>query len=185
MADRECSRGWILSPSKTDGEYVPFFVLVRDKDIIWDEDHLPEKLRNLTEAGTDVILDIPMYQWRCKIGNWDVTLNQDGTYRATQYMNVQDNGSFIDSNTILLHLNLPFETNNDSKLFVNTLSCATVTDIKTAHTNMVKPTDDYFQSLDIELLNYMTVFYSDFETNSYYRNQFMVVTVEGSVHFAE
>ena len=38
MINRECLKGWILAPSPTDGENVPFFVYVRDKDIIWDAD---------------------------------------------------------------------------------------------------------------------------------------------------
>ena len=77
MADRKCPKGWILTPSETDGEYVPFFVNVRDKDIHWDENNLDQTLKNIVESSKsdDIQLQYPMYQFK-----WLESGNSSGRY---------------------------------------------------------------------------------------------------------
>ena len=45
-----CNKGFILTPSPSDNDVmVPYFIQVRDKDIIWSEDDFPSVLYNIAK----------------------------------------------------------------------------------------------------------------------------------------
>lgn len=134
MAEHICRKGWIMAPSPEDGDYVPFFVQVRDKDIVWDEETLPKALNDLSLLGTERQLFYPVYQWKFKINGWVVTLNQDATYTATRKINVAEEfASLSDGVDLYTNLNLPFITYIDDNFSVQATKMSNEKDVMDAN----------------------------------------------------
>ena len=134
MAEHICRKGWIMAPSPEDGEHVPFFVQVRDKDIVWDEETLPKLLNDLSLLGSEREIFYPVYQWKIKINGWVVTLNQDATYTAIKKVKVTDNfTSLSDGVDLYANLILPFETYNDDNFSVQATKMSNDNDVISAN----------------------------------------------------
>ena len=134
MAEHICRKGWIMAPSPEDGEHVPFFVQVRDKDIVWDEETLPKLLNDLSLLGSEREIFYPVYQWKIKINGWVVTLNQDATYIATKRINVSEEfTSLVDGIDLYANLNLPFNTYIDDNFSVQTTKMSNDSDVINAN----------------------------------------------------
>ncbi len=66
MADKVCSSGWILSHDPVHGNYVPFFVKVRDKEVVWDpvDNMSVSDLSRLTaSAESNITYNYPAFEW--------------------------------------------------------------------------------------------------------------------------
>ena len=164
MANRECLKGWIISPSPTDGVNVPFFVYVRDKDIQWDESNLPENLNKLSLKGTDRKVFYPNYQWKYKFNNWIINLYQDGSYEAIKKISVTDF----------------FTYNTESKLTGTIISSD---DDITGSTISVAPvSDNIIDNIDVVLRNVTYHYRENFKTNGDYNNSYVNVSVTGKIN---
>ena len=108
MKNRECLKGWMVAPSPTDGEYVPFFIYVRDKDIIWDPETITNNFSNyLKEKADNVELHYPMNEWKFQMEGWTVVVHQDGSYHGYKKINIQDVSEYVSHNTIKSDIVLP------------------------------------------------------------------------------
>jgi hypothetical protein len=180
---RECQVGWMVAPSPTDGEYVPFFVKVRDKDIIWDENTITRNFASyLSKYASDVTLHYPMNEWKCTIDGWVVTVYQDGTYHARKKVNIQKNArSITDFRKIYLPVKLPLTTFNDDKLGVSITSAVTANDLLTSFTNFRLSDDKKIDNIEVELTAMGNSYYDDFFNNVIYANQYLFIIVEGTI----
>lgn len=183
---RRCGKGWLVTPSKTDGEYVPFFMYVRDKDIIWDETNLPELLRKTAAKGENMSLNYPMYQWNFDVDSWSVKLHQDGSYEATKKIDINKNCEMFDSSQIDVSISLPFKTMNDDEFNIQITKNCHGTDMLHATVNM-NPLENEESNdvISVSLLANGFYFNTDLETNEQYNDQFLFVRVTGFIHFEE
>lgn len=183
---RRCGKGWLVAPSKTDGEYVPFFMYVRDKDIIWDEENLPELLKKAAREGENSSLQYPMYQWTFDVDSWSVKLHQDGSYEATKKIDIHKYGKFMAYARIDVDFSLPFKTMNDDEFNVQITKNCHGTDMIHAVVN-INPfeSEESNDQMSVSLLADGFYFNKDFDTNIQYDNQYLFVRVAGFIHFEE
>lgn len=181
--DRVCLTGWLLSPSPTDGTNVPFFVNVRDKDIVWDERNLPISLKELSDLGENKKIFYTGSYWKYDYNDWSIELKVDGTYRAKKKINIGESFDDISSNstTINSNLRLPFNTINDNDFSVSITNISDDTRIKSSINGIKNITTDAFDSIDVYLNNNQYLFSANFKSNSLYTDSFLFINVEGKV----
>lgn len=187
MANRECPKGFILVPSESDGEYVPFFMQVRDKDIIWDEGSIPNNISNIAKKDCEESeLIYPMYAYSAYEDGWSVMLYPNKYYEATKTFNLQKSCRFISQNIMEVIIKLPFPTINEANQPIN-LQIQKVT-TKNLDTTFLTATNTlcYPENVSIESCSCMlyataSPWASDYTTNSKYNNQRITVSVKGFI----
>lgn len=132
--DRICRKGFILAPSPTDGELVPFFVQVREKDIIWNESDPPkiisyDYLTSLEKSYTRMD-----ECWSFKSDDWDINYHSSGNIEMSTRVNIRNKFAFINQNMLQCWLGLEFPILDDSNL---TLGTTIVTDSNTIRSSTV------------------------------------------------
>lgn len=109
-----CKKGFILTPSPSDEEVmVPFFVQVRDKDIIWSENDFPKEIYNIAMSGYDPSNVTPVKALKFIQDGWNITFNQDFTYVAYKKISICGSGRFEINkkrDTLIGNLDLPFKS---------------------------------------------------------------------------
>lgn len=185
MKNRECLKGWMVAPSPTDGEYVPFFIYVRDKDIVWDPETLTNNFSDYLKRKADnVELHYPMNEWKFQINDWTVVVHQDGTYHGYKKVNIQDVSDYINHNTIKSDINLPLPTINDAYFNINTQLNVKTPELSMSIQNVIMLEDKTFNKIEIESRTVGGVLFSeDFKASGLYKNEFMFITVDGNIDF--
>lgn len=175
---RKCGKGWLITPSETDGEYVPFFLQVRDKDIIWDVRNLNEDFRNLLrDTYNDLVINYPYYNANFVRNNWVGHFNEDLRYSATKTLNVRNNGVLSEDNkTITFSVELPFVTSNDDFNVQLTKNVDTL-DIMQSILYKKASNDEGITTIEIELYNMISVF----GPLSNYNNDEIYIQVSGRI----
>lgn len=183
MAKRECLTGWILAPSPTDGVNVPFFVHVRDKDIVWDEKHLPQELKHISEIGEMRHVNFTGANWKFSYRGWRIQLNTDGTYSAKKKINVGETFDDITSNSssITATLKLPFVTLNDDEFSISLTNVSDDMRIKSATNGIKEIRDEAFEYIQIYLNNTQYLFSSNFKLSNLYTDSYMYIKIEGNM----
>ena len=180
--ERECLKGWVLAPSPTDGQNVPFFIYVRDKDIIYDARNVSNQLNNLYLKGENGDILYPVTDWKFDMNGWRVSLTQDGVYEAKRKIDVSEVFTFKDFPSISLlgyTAQLPFETKDDDEFHVQlTLSTNIASFASSSLTFQVNENKDIIDSINIDLVN---TFYG-FEDVKRYKGSYVYVTVSGKVN---
>ena len=181
MADKVCSSGWILTHDPVHGNYVPFFVKVRDKDIVWDPDNMPKDLSRLTAAAeSNITYNYPAFEWIYKKSGWRINLRSDYTYEATKDIPIKGNSTLVNVNELKVKIDLPIKTKNTDTLFVDVMKKCTNRVIIGATTNLIVGTTDVLTEVHISL-NSTGGFSSNFATSPDYDNQFLQVKVRGDI----
>ena len=204
MANKACKKGFILTMNE-EGDYLPFFLKVRDKDIIWDPSNLPSNLRTAAEAGDETIMSYPLTKWVYKTDTWNVSLFSDGTYEATSVLAIADftfpsstSGSSSEDkvqNKITKEITLPFTTDIESLngFFVG-LTIQSDNDIISASTVGYRPfanassssiygeTTYYGNKLTVYLYNGVTPFNDVNKWSTSFNNDKIKVFVRGRIH---
>lgn len=111
--NRKCLKGWILTPSPTDGESVPFFVQVRSKDIHWDPANLPSTYLNIYNASDTKKHTIRTDVWTFTRNNWNIELYNDLGVRANYKLNIKSM-TRQSANKLSAHVTLPLNINTNT-----------------------------------------------------------------------
>lgn len=181
MADRECRRGWILAPSPTDGKDVPFFVYVRDKEIVWDINNISKELNELSLLGSNREVFYPTCQWKFRINDWIVTLNQDATYTATRKLSLPQVLSYINESTLSGNTTLPFETMNDEYFNIQCTLMSIDNDITSSTISVIPESEEVIRRVGLTLRNTAVIFSDEFVTSGEYSNSYICITTTGKV----
>ena len=186
MINRECLKGWILAPSPTDGENVPFFVYVRDKDIIWDENNLPKKINEISNLGENRELFHPATYWKFDYNGWKIVLNQDGSYKAKKKINIGRLFDKVENNyaKITADLDLPFETLNNNEFSIHFTQSSDKSSICSANAGITPITDDIkaFNVIQIYLFASPYYFSSIFKETKEYDDSYLYISIEGDIN---
>jgi hypothetical protein len=182
--DRKCLKGWILAPSPTDGTNVPFFVQVRDKDIVWDEKTLPEELKALVDAGEDKEINYTGAYWSFKKNGWNVKLNVDGSYSATRRLVIGNTFQPIYETSACIEkpLTLPFDTVNDGTFHFSLSVASDNISMKSATSGIYKIDGNTFDNIQIYLQNNQYPFQARFSSANIYSDSYLYIKVEGKVN---
>lgn len=183
MADRECLKGWILAPSPTDGENVPFFVKVRDKDIVWDIDNFPEELKDLLTQGEDNFVVVPSSYWKLKVKGWNVELHADGSYVAKKKINIGENfiSNEIASSFIYYNLELPFDTLVDDELFITNTIKTDMPNIGQSFVVHKEIEDESFTNINLNIINATYNFPTNFRETHIFDKSYVYIKIEGNI----
>lgn len=177
-----CRVGFIMSQDPADNSYVPFFIKVREKDIIYDGSSLPDFLLDLSKLGKDIELERPTAKICFTVDDWRVTASSDSSYEATKRLSIT-NGKFTvneeDDTEMVSNVILPFITKNDGSFHVQCTITAAIDDVALANIN-VEISDEYeIDRFKIKLRNLIYHFDRNFEKVSGYINSSIYVTVAG------
>lgn len=177
---RECLKGWILAPSPTDGQNVPFFVYVRDKDIKYDARNVSNQLNNLYLKGENGDILYPVTDWKFDMNGWRISLTQDGVYEAKRKVDISEVFKITTSNAIMESpLYLPLETKNDDEFHSQlTLSTDKTSLAASSLTFQIIDNKGIIDRLNLAIIN---TFYG-FEDVKTYKNSYVYVTVTGKVN---
>lgn len=182
--DRECLTGWILSPSPTDGTNVPFFVKVRDKDIVWDENNLPQELKTLVDnSDGDKEIQYTGAYWSFKSNGWFIKLNVDGSYSATRRLVIGNTFQHTSGVSACIEkpLTLPFDTVNDGSFHFSLSNASDNISVKSATSGIYKIEGKTFDSIRIYLQNNQYPFQLTSGQNPY-QDSYIYIKVEGKVN---
>ena len=182
MAERECLKGWIMAPSPTDGKDVPFFVYVREKDIVWDSDEKAIEMEKVASNGSNVQTCYPSRQIKFEKDKWVITLNQDLSYTATRKVSIYREFNTEDTNSIRGIVNLPLDTLNDNNFTVQCTKMSDVMEVITSNISVLPETDSIVSNIEITIDNNSDDVFVDFDTNERFSNSFICVTVTGKVN---
>lgn len=185
MANHKCQKGWILTPSPTDGEYVPFFVQVREQDVVYDEDNLPDELKNIYNSGNNKKFLTNNKYWKFDYKNWNIKLKSDGSYEATKKISIgEEFETPVTSNINILSVNLelPFETKNDNEFTVQFTISSTNIRIGTSVSSISIIEDDEFDTLQCYLQNAVYSYNSDFKVTHVYDDSCLYIKISGNIN---
>ena len=183
MSDRECLKGWILAPSPTDGENVPFFVKVRDKDIVWGTTNVPEELKELLARGEDNFVVVPSSYWKLKVKGWNVELHADGSYVAKKKINIGENfvSNEITSGMLYHNLELPFETIVDDELFITNTIKTNMPNVGQSFVIHGEIEEESFNKMNLYLVNATYNFPTNFKETHIFDKSYVYIKIEGKV----
>lgn len=185
--DRECLKGWLLAPSPTDKEYVPYFIYVRDKDIIWDEKNLPEDLKRLSDlAESKEIIFVNSY-WNFSYKDWRIKLYTDGRYEAKKRISIGEKFDNITEShsQIKGSIDLPFSTLYDDEFMITITTSSSDTTIKTALSGFYQINDEIIDKVTLYLENPVYIFSSNFKSSHKYDDSYLFIKIEGNVEFED
>lgn len=181
-----CNKGFLLTPSPSDEDVmVPFFVQVRDKDIIWSEDDFPKEIYNIAMGGDNPSTVTPVKALKFIQDGWNITFNQDYTYTAYKQISIGGSGNF-EINDQLDCLNgkiyLPFKSKAGGQnisiictldAFDNIMASSVLTTSTHATTNIIN-------SFSLYITNMNGVLYpKKFEFNESINKSYVNVMVHG------
>lgn len=184
MSNYECQKGWILAPSLNGGDYVPFFINVRDKDIVWDDDNLSPELKRLANLGTDKKIIFTDSKWIFEYKNWMIELFNTGKYNAKRKINISEefDDSTMTSTEIKAIIDLPFETVNDENFTAFITKSSSNIRIKSSMSGINNITDDIFTNIEVFLFNQQYNFPTDFKQTNVFDDSYLFINIEGNVN---
>lgn len=91
MADYNCPVGMLVTQDEY-GDYVPFLMQVRDKEIIWDMDMFSEETFNaINNMNADVVAaKYPLPSYTLIKNGWIISVEYDGTIEARKEIKFND-----------------------------------------------------------------------------------------------
>lgn len=91
MADFDCPVGMFITQDES-GDYVPFLLQVRDKEIIWDMDKFSiETVNAINNMKPDVVsINYPLPSYRILKDGWNIVAHYDGTIEAQKEIKFND-----------------------------------------------------------------------------------------------
>ena len=173
----KCKKGWFIASSNEQGEYVPFFTIVRDKDVIWDVRTINEAFPLIMTSVDDAKLNYPNATITVTVDNWHVTINEDCTFTARGKFSIGESSVISDNNReIKMNIELPFTTKNDDNLNIQVTKASTKTDIICSREYVVPAYNgETLENISVNLYNTIGTF-----TNlALYRDQYVYVQVSG------
>lgn len=177
---RVCNKGFIVMPSETDGKNVPFFITVRDKDIIWDEKTLGElELVNISKLGENRSVQYPMARWTFEKDGWDIDLYSNGQINMRKKVAIVNNSTvLISSSEISSNISLPIKIKAD-KTNIQITNSGTDNSIKTGIVNAT--TDIGREMIDDVNISIVNTFFQ-FDTNlRTYNEDYLYVSITSYV----
>lgn len=188
----KCKKGWIITSDK-DGNYTPFFVNVRSKDIVWDQSSITSVLRKFYGKDNFDIVEmrtfLPGVTENFKINGWDINVNL-GT-RLIQFkkeISIAESFDFVKSNDLSeIHyfLTLPVPIISDADFLVShtingknkqvNLSMINVETVETDQSSLTRMA----YHIDIKLTNLFYLFHDNFKNMTEYKESFIYLDITG------
>lgn len=124
MGSYECKKGWVVVPVPDENDndvMMPFFVQVRDSDVHWNENNIPEKIRGLVSTyGTNVSYCNPAPIVSCDVGAWKMQSFENGMVELRSTLPLSsfewDNA---DTRNTKIGVNLPFPVHVNDNLSIS------------------------------------------------------------------
>ena len=98
MKEFNCPIGMLITQDES-GDYVPFLVKVRDKEIIWDMDkYTDETVNAINNIGADIVtINDPLPSYRVLKDGWIIMSYYDGTIEAHKEIKFNDSSVVFNS----------------------------------------------------------------------------------------
>lgn len=110
----ECSKGMILEKQK-DGSYLPFFVVVREEELIWSDDVLNTDLIPLLPEDGKYEIIHPGSTYRFTNDGWFLNIHSDTTCDISKSIPIQEYFDFIETDMELsAKIKLPIAFKKDN-----------------------------------------------------------------------
>jgi hypothetical protein len=129
----ECKRGWLINMND-DGSYLPFFVKVREEDLVWkndlNSDIFKTIISDMKTYGFEFTSDLqtPSPELHITCGNWHYYVKGDYSFRA-RYVSTPDKSDYIAEYTTFdnvkkltgayMNITIPFPVSDDVMLIGN------------------------------------------------------------------
>ena len=193
--DRECPKGWILVPSPTDGEYVPYFIQVRNNDFVWDENfefpgYTLDYIKYNSSSNIKKNFGDSVVSYDIKSGyhgNWHARVHKDKYCELTQKLSIGKEGKNLNvlPNKISMMLNIPISIKFDNSFNISFTTDSTSTSIRTGNISFVSgyDSDEYINDGGIQITNYMFPFDANYETNHVYDLDYIYIKITGYGNF--
>lgn len=193
METRECNKGFLLSMDSENGGYIPFFIQVRDKDIIWDDARLPQDLVNIVYQGENVEFHNILHCWRFTYNDWFITLYSDSRYEAISSFNIREySGDIVEPvNKLIYKIDLPFTSKIGLDTGFNISLCieASSSIITTSNVGIVPNTYSVngtksttsTDNISIYIANSIIPFSNDIKTNKEFINDKVNIKITGFI----
>ena len=185
----KCKKGWVVASDK-DGNYTPFFVYTRSKDIVWDQSAMASVLRRFYGKDNFDIIEMRTYlpgvTESFRVDDWDATVNL-GTkiIELKQRVCVAEKFEFAkegDLTDLLYKVKLPVPIIGDSDFSISYTLSGENNQVSTATVNVF---NDYniltrmSENLDIHMKNLCYFFHRDFKNMDEYKKSYLFITIRG------
>ena len=180
-----CNKGFILTPSPSDNDVmVPYFIQVRDKDIIWSEDDFPSVLYNIAKSNEDSSSLVPVKELKFKKDGWNIKFQQDFTYEATSMISIGGSGFFTlnDTKNLLTgRIPLPFKSTcgYDNLSVICTLDAFDETLQSSVLTTKIDFSESIIKEFEVNLRNVLGEYSRRFYVEDSFEKSFISVSIKG------
>lgn len=181
-----------------DGRYVPFFLKVRDSDIIWN-DKTPETIDKAIGLFNEKTSYQPTTYIQSEINGWICKFNSDLSCEFIKEVYITKDFTLSKFNTMLSGtIALPARIDADRGFFPSIVANCTENELATANISIVKNmtsnttldpltgiisvVDSYVDSFTINLNNPFYRFHENFASMPQYTDSFFYVTIRGNLH---
>lgn len=176
--DHKCYRGILTAMEEDTGEQVPFLVIVRSSDIIWDT---PSNI----PSGSEIIN--PSSTTKFKKDGWQIELNSSTLiYKASKRIRIGRADFKFDGNDtseLVIDMSIPYLTLVDDNLSIRTFINSGLKEVQHAHCYTCHDNDgnQSISQFRLGLYNPITKFDSDFKNNDKYKESTILVDVTGKL----
>lgn len=151
----KCPTGWLVVPSETGDEYVPFFIQVRDEDIHWkSNDKLLTYInKNINEPNDSISQLNPGQTYKINRNDWLIELQSDGSITATRQLKIDSEFEYTNGGTTInRQIELPFGLCVDNQFNIQTTLATTgndvIDDLSYANMSVNRTTPSSYEKVD-------------------------------------
>lgn len=177
-----CSRGWLIDQQE-DGTYLPFFVTVREEDLIWSTDIPDPGIEGILKNSDEYKIITPTSKYRIKRREWVADIYSDGSFDMSRCIPIQDFFMYDEPRNIEASFYFPFYILNDNDKFFQLTVESDLLEIQTAQSSMTDYKNEslYVKGVTISLWNGLYGFHYDFKTNEKYKNSKIHISIHGNL----
>lgn len=178
----ECKKGWVVSRD-ANGNYVPFFVNVRSKDIVPTDNETSPLILNLRSYGTNgkIISNSQIYNFDLQSWNISVLNDEEISYRKKISIGSDGNVNLASPSDMVITLELPLPLIDDELLDVRINKSVFNAQLAYATDNIefVHDSNRNISAVKIHFYNLSYLFPANFRDNDTFKNSYIYFNITG------
>lgn len=182
-----CPKGFLLVEDEN-RNIVPYFVKVREKDIVTDErlhNSLVDDFMNLSTFDS-VNFESHVVRWKITSDRWFGYIYEDKTfcinakYPITELFDnpPEDYVNRITGTTT----EFPVDIVNDSNLIIHTSLVTNDYELMSSFITTNPTSEDTIKSVGVTLTNFNPMFKTDFKTSEVFNDSYVMITISGNLN---
>lgn len=187
-----CKKGWVVA-NDGEGNYTPFFVYTRSKDIVWDQSGIKKMIQSFFGDEYKNIVEMKTYTpgviEKFKYCNWDVSVDLGHrNFELKRKMNIAELFELVedDYTDLVYEFKLPLPIISDSDFNICHTMSGNNEQLATAFVNVNVTENEYdhqIEKIELHLRNLIYYFHSNFKKLPEYKESYVYITIRGRNYY--